>query len=195
MLSMILAITTCPALLATQEAIRQGQTKDRREDHRARRSNLIVSCVDSAEEAREIDRRQVALRNNKLYIKCNPNDASLHAFAGYFLPYPDSPYEGIVSTIIDVAPIMNWIYVDRETYQVKYGPRPDAQPNITGPFDCTRQDRRLTLDAWEGFVAVKVEDGKDTGMWALYYDRDDDGMKGKLGEGKIVLQVELCRWE
>jgi hypothetical protein len=211
---MLIALMTCPALLATSEAIRQGQTKDRREEHRARRSNLIVSCVDTSPHSREIDHRQVALKNNKvtillkflfysritltfrqLYIKCDTNDASLHPFAGYFLPYPDSTYEGIVSTITDVAPVMNWIYVDRESYEVKYGVRVDAQPNITGPFDCTRQDRRLTLEQWEGFMAVREDAGEDIGMWALYYDRDDDGLKGKLGAGKTILEVELCRWE
>jgi hypothetical protein len=90
---------------------------------------------------------------------------------------------------------MNWIYVDRETYELKYGVRVDAQPNLTGPFDCTRQDRRLTFEKWEGFVAVKIEEGDDAGMWALYFDRDDDGLKGKLGEGRTVLEVELVRWE
>jgi hypothetical protein len=86
---------------------------------------------------------------------------------------------------------MNWIYVDRETYQVKYGTRVNAQPNITGPFDCTRQDRRVTLDQFEGFMAVREEDGE----WGLYFDKDDDGLVGKLGGNRIVLEVELFRWE
>jgi hypothetical protein len=44
---------------------------------------------------------------------------------------------------------MNWVYVDKETHEVKYGVRADAQPNLTGPFNCTRQDRRLNFDGWE----------------------------------------------
>jgi hypothetical protein len=47
---------------------------------------------------------------------------------------------------------MNWIYVDRETNELKYGVRVDAQPNLTGPFDCTRQDRRLTFENWEDLL-------------------------------------------
>jgi hypothetical protein len=66
MTSMLLAMLTAPALLATNEAIRQGQTKDRREEHRARRSNLVVSCVASSPSSHEIDHRQVALKNNKV---------------------------------------------------------------------------------------------------------------------------------
>jgi len=75
MASMLIALLTCPALLATSEAIRQGQTKDRREEHRARRSNLIVSCVDPSPRSREIDHRQVALKNNKVAM---PIDISLY---------------------------------------------------------------------------------------------------------------------
>jgi hypothetical protein len=133
----------------------------------------------------------------QVYIKTDPTDDTLHPFAGYFLPYPDTtpPYEGLVSTITDEAPIMNWIFVDRSTYEVCYGVRADAQPNMTGPFDCTRQDRRLTFDKWEGFCAVKCYEGEEVGMWKLYFDVDDDGLVGKLGRRARVLEVELCRWE
>ncbi|CZR63563.1 uncharacterized protein PAC_13460 [Phialocephala subalpina] len=194
MTSMLVALLTAPALLATQEAITQGQKKDRREEHRARRCNLIVSCVDPSPESLEIDHRQVALKNSKLYVKTDPRDASLHPFAGYYLPYPDR-HEGLVTTITDVAPILNWIYVDKDTYEVKFGIKVDAHPNITGPFNCTRQDKRLTLEDWEGFVAVKQEEGEDAGMWKLYWDKDDDGLRGKLGKGRTILEIELVRWE
>jgi hypothetical protein len=130
---------------------------------------------------------------SQLYINTGSSNGSSfgHPFAGYYLPYPDTKYEGLVSTIMDEAPIMNWIYVDRDTYEVKYGVRADAQPNVTGPFDCTRQDRRLILEGWEGFVAVEEEDG----LWALYFDFDDDGLKGKVGSERMVLEVELTRRE
>lgn len=68
MASMLVALLTCPALLATQEAITQGQKKDRREEHRARRCNLVVSCVDASPQSLEIDHRQVALKNSKVII-------------------------------------------------------------------------------------------------------------------------------
>ncbi|KAB2580580.1 hypothetical protein DBV05_g754 [Lasiodiplodia theobromae] len=210
-LSMLLALTTCPAMLGTQEAIRQSQSKERREEHRARRCNLIATCVKPSIRSREINGRQVILRDNKLYIDTgtapedeenpatndhfNPTEENErrhgHPFAGYFLQYPDAEFEGLVSTITDVAPILNWIYVDRDTGEVKYGVRADAQPNVTGPFDCTRLDRRLTLDGWEGFVAVE----EYPAVWALYFDLDDDGLRGKIPFGTRVLEVELQRRE
>lgn len=86
---------------------------------------------------------------------------------------------------------MNWVYVNKATYEVKYGVRAGAQPNLMGPFDCTRQDRRLTFEGWEGWVAVEEKPG----IWALYFDRDDDGLRGKVREGTRVLEVELWKRE
>lgn len=113
-----------------------------------------------------------------------------HPFAGYFLPFPDTKYSGLVSTICDEPPIMNWIYVNHETYEVKFGTRLYAEPNYTGPFDCTRQDRRLTFGGWEGFLAVK-----EGNFWGLYFDLERDKLRSKVPEGTPVLEVELLRFE
>lgn len=113
-----------------------------------------------------------------------------HPFAGYYLAYPDAKYSGLVSTISDDPPIMNWIYIDRDSYEVKFGTRPYAEHNYNGPFDCTRQDRRLTFGGWEGFLVVQEGD-----FWALYFDRDNDLLKSKVQEGTPVLEVELFREE
>ncbi|KAF7858706.1 uncharacterized protein EAF02_011030 [Botrytis sinoallii] len=170
--SLLIALVTAPALLAN-EAIRQGQTKDRKEEHRARRCNLITSCVEASPLSLEVDHRQIILRDSK-----SMNDPTLHLFAGYYLPRPDPTTKAL------------------ETYEVEYGVRLDAQPNITGPFDCTRQDRRLTLEGWEGFCAVKKEaNGEKTGIWALYYDRDDDRLVKKLEKNRKVVEIELSRQE
>ncbi len=59
-----------------------------------------------------------------------------------------------------------------------------------GPWNCTKIDRRVTFEGWEGFVAVKEK--PDT--WALYFDREDNGLKGKVSKRK-VLEVELARKE
>ena len=193
-LSMLVALTTCPALLATQEAIRQGQQKDRKEAHRSRRCNLVMTCVKQTRWASSIDHKPVVLRNGRLIIDTTISEDSeeaAHLCTGYFLPYPDSEYEGLVTSICEEPPIMNWIYIDKDTLEVKYGVRVDAQPHITGPFDCTRQDKRLILDGWEGFVAVQQGDG----TWALHFDRDDNGLKDKVQPGTRVLEVELWRVE
>jgi hypothetical protein len=189
----LIAIVAAPALLGTQEAIRQSQSKEKREEHRARRCNLIASCVKSSLRSREINGRPIVLKDGKLWVDTGTSDGGAygHPYTGYYLPYPDSNHEGLVTTITDVAPVMNWVYINKDTYEVKYGVRLDSQPHLTGPFDCTRQDRRLTFESWEGWCAVEEAPTR----WALYFDKDDDGLKSKLAAGTRVLEIELTRKE
>jgi hypothetical protein len=85
---------------------------------------------------------------------------------------------------------LNWIYIDRDSYELKYGVRAQAQPNLTVPFDCTKHERRLTFDGWEGFYAIE----EATGAWGLYFDRDRDGLKQKA-QGRTTIEVQLSRKE
>ncbi|KAF5667863.1 hypothetical protein FHETE_5549 [Fusarium heterosporum] len=196
---MLLALTICPAMLGTQESIRQSQAKTKREEHRGRRCNLVVSCVKPSIRSRDINNKLVVLKDSKLYI-ANEHPLYNHdpknriskgyAFSGYFLPFPDSEYEGLVTSINDEN-FLNWVYVDKNTHEVKYGVRADTEGHITGPFDCTKQDRRMTCEGWEGFCAVE----ELPGVWALYYDRDDDGLRSKVAMGTRVLEIELTRRE
>lgn len=119
------------------------------------------------------------------------NDAPFgHPFEGYYLAYPGTNTAGLVSTITDEAPIMNWIYMNAETYEMKFGTRAYSEGHLTGPFDCTRQDRRLTLAGYEGFVAVK-----EGNYWALYFDWDGDRLKSKVPQGTPVVDIDLLRQE
>ena len=79
---------------------------------------------------------------------------------------------------------MNWVFVHAATHELKFGPRAASEGNATGPWDCTRQDRRLTFEGWEGFCAVREGD-----FWALYFDRDGDGLRGKVGVGTPVVEI------
>ncbi len=84
-----------------------------------------------------------------------------HLLAGYFFPYPESKWgrrgEGYVSTISDDPPQLNWIFVDRNTYEVKYGLRVEAEGHHVGPWNVSPIDRRLTFDGWEGFIVVEED--------------------------------------
>ncbi|KAI1336776.1 hypothetical protein F5Y15DRAFT_194281 [Xylariaceae sp. FL0016] len=179
-------------VFGASEGIKQIQSDARKKEHRGRKNNLIVRCLKSSQFSPNLEGRQVVLSGEKLYIDTGTDysQAFGHPFAGYYLPYPDRPYSGLVSTISDDPPVMNWIYVDRDTYEMKFGTRPWAEPNWPGPFDCSRQDRRLTFGGWEGFLVVK-----EGYFWALYFDVDRDGMKSKFPEDTPVLEVELRRVE
>jgi len=97
----------------------------------------------------------------------------------------------MVSTISDDPPQLNWIYVDRDTCEVKYGLRAESEPHIVGPWSVTPVDRRVTLEDWEGFMAVRYGPGE----WALYFDLDDNGLKGVVDAAMLRVEVELIRKE
>jgi hypothetical protein len=197
-LGILTAVAACPAIIGTTEAIRQGQRKSAKEKHRGLKTNIVAMCGTDCPEAREVDGARVVLRENKLYLAtATTNEEPGHAFAGYFLPFPDQDWgrrgEGLVSTISDEPPQLNWIYIDKGTYEVKYGLRVEAEPHLVGPWDCTRIDKRMTFEEWEGFTAVRRAQQK--GWWQLYFDRDDDGLREKVGDMTSVLEVELIRRE
>ncbi|KAI9832380.1 MAG: hypothetical protein M1819_004368 [Sarea resinae] len=203
-LGILTSIAACPAIIGTTEAVRQGTKQNAKERHRGRKTNLIVECDSTLPHSGEINGSLIVLSNNKLYIA--PRTASTtdetsipdaHPFAGYYLPYPGEDFrkrgEGLVSTISDDPPQLNWIYLDEYSFELKYGNKAESQDQTVGPFDCTMVDKRLTLDGWEGFYAVK-ESKEDGGKWALYFDYFNDGLN-EVVEGKEMLPIELVRRE
>ena len=92
---------------------------------------------------------------------------------------------------MDDPPQLNWVYVDADTYEVKYGDKVASEGHLLGPWSCTKTDRRFTFEGWEGFLAVREEEN----VWALYFDREDDGLQGKKVSGCWMLEVELMRKE
>ncbi|KAI3326749.1 hypothetical protein HD806DRAFT_416760 [Xylariaceae sp. AK1471] len=179
-------------VFGASEAIKHIQSDARKKEHRSRKNNLIVRCLKSCEYSSTLEGRRVVLSGDKLYIDTGTHHDEVfgHPFAGYYLPYPVSNASGLVSTICDEPPVMNWIYVDRWSYELKFGNRAWADDNWPVPWDYTRQDRRLTFGGWEGFLAVKEGD-----FWALYFDIDEDHLKGKVAEGTPILEVVLLRVE
>ncbi|TVY86872.1 hypothetical protein LAWI1_G006697 [Lachnellula willkommii] len=170
MASVVSLLVGMSAIFGTAEAIKETRSKARRSEHRSRKCNLVVHCPKSSQYSPMLDNRQVVLSGDKLYVDTNTCiDVPFgHPFAGYYHPYPETPYSGLISTISDDPPMMNWIYVDRDTYELKFGPRPYAEHNFKGPWDCTRQERRLTFGGWEGFCVVLEE----SGFWGVYFDID-----------------------
>lgn len=212
-LGILTAVAACPAIIGTTEAVKQGQRQNAREEHRTRRCNLTVTLLrHSRTYSPRFNGAQIVIHNSKLWVDTRPiiaaNEEHLHPYTGYFLEYPDDKAgywreqgfakgEGMVTTISDEQPpFLHWVYVHRGTGEVKHGIRKDAEEHVVGPWDVTKIDRRLTCEGWEGFVAVQEEDGCD--LWALYFDRADNGLRGegKIGnEDKRMLMVELWRKE
>ena len=130
----------------------------------------------------------------------------------FYITYPDDDREktlGLVSRISSDPPTLNWLYVNSETLEVRYGNRTESRPHYVGNWDWTTPDGKsenvaleetavgskgegLVFDGFEGWVAV--EEDKRKGHWALYFDKNDDGLQGVQGvKGKRRMNITLRR--
>ena len=148
----------------------------------------------------ELNNYIVTLRKDKLWVEAQspitrlPEEVEHHPFTGFYLAYPDDnrPYtRGMVSTISVDPPMLNWIYIDKDTLEVKYASRSSSITHHVGSFDWTSEDindSSITFDEWEGFLAVEEEEEQ----WALYFDLNDDGLK-EHKKGRKTVEVSLVR--
>ena len=122
-----------------------------------------------------------------MYIR-SQSDTAGYPFAGFYIHYPndDKPL-GLVSMVSDDPPMMNWIYVDKATLEVKYGNRTASLPHIVGEWDWTDDELGLTLEGHERFVAI--EEARN--VWAVYFDRT--GELSGLPKDKRTLDISLER--
>lgn len=90
-------------------------------------------------------------------------------------------------------PKLNWIYADKDTRELRYGPRAEARKHVIGPWDWTEDDEQgLTLNDEECLVAVEEEEGGYG--WAVYWDEDDDRLKERgIAKKHRVLRCSLER--
>jgi len=139
--------------------------------------------------------RRLILKDGVVKLSEQNQENSLHhKVTAYFLPFPNKEYDGLVSTI-DEMNMLNWIYVDGKTYRVSYGTRAEAEKgHLTGPMGLTLMadgNSKITMDGWDGYMAVEDENGE----WSLFFDKDSDGLSDKIEESltKRVAQVELHR--
>lgn len=94
-------------------------------------------------------------------------------------------------TTINKENHLHWVYIDRDTHEVRHGIKSVAVSHCTGPWDCTAINKRMIFEGWEGFVAVQEDEGEE--LWALYFDRDDDGLCGPGLIGDVQAKGKRCR--
>ncbi|KAF2124452.1 hypothetical protein P153DRAFT_302168 [Dothidotthia symphoricarpi CBS 119687] len=215
-------VTAIPIVTGVAEGVeyQKKQNAEAASETRMIKFNLNTACDVQDDIAKEeVDNGTLVLRHDKVWIVPRDQDGKplppddqvkmdppLHAFAGFYIQYPDEdrspPQRGLVSTISDDPPMLNWLYCDRATYELRYGNRTTSITHIVGEWDWTEDESNLILDGWEGFVAIDEWDGADTDpttpwgreglRWALYFDKDDNGLKGKH-KGRDMFEVMLQR--
>lgn len=132
-----------------------------------------------------VDKGQVYLDDAR-----SANRVPGHTAECFYIDYPEIEETkhlkrglGLVTTISDNPPALGWIYVDKNTHELKYGNRSQSIDHV-GPWDWSEGDERnLTLENKKGaFVAVEEGDGS----WGVYFDRDEDELERVLEEqGKL----------
>lgn len=81
--------------------------------------------------------------------------------------------------------MLNWIYIDRSTRELKYGNRTQSREHIVGPWGWDSGDDGgpggLTLSSSEAAV-LSWEDGEEGrgGGWKILWEKEEGAIKGGL---------------
>lgn len=136
------------------------------------------------------------MSKRQLWIDHPDVPAPGHRFGGYYFTYPsEEKHLGLVSTIADDPPMLNWLFVDKDTGAVRHGGRKDTLEHLIGPWGWSDDETWLTLEGKDfGFVAVEDE---ETGKWCIFLDRDQhNGGERRVTEdegGGMRIPVKLRR--
>ncbi|KAJ5274746.1 hypothetical protein N7505_003291 [Penicillium chrysogenum] len=190
-----------PTIIGVNEASKgtRDHEERRRESARQQRCHLLVQCMplDGSSQQRS------AIHNAKIYITKSASP-QLVPLNGSFYRHPDfSPgnTSGFVTITGETPPTLRWVYLDPQTHELRWGGKQDSEGNICGPFDWTQDEERITLQGWEGWMAVRLPGDEKVaeelgvenvhGLWRLFFDQNDDG--ADLPEGAEVLEVTVKR--
>lgn len=199
----ILSLAATVPLLATSTVQLQNTAQETKDNNgssvastKTNKCNLKVvpSGRMSSDVKNAVQSRRLVLKDGVVKLSAqNDNKPPHHLVTAYFLPFPNSNYDGLVTTIDDMN-MLNWVYLDSESYRVTYGTRAVAEKHLTGPMGLTVMadgQSKVTMDNWDGYMAVEDENGE----WSLYFDKDSNGLTEKIDESKVkrVAQIELHR--
>ncbi|ODN98242.1 hypothetical protein L198_03484 [Cryptococcus wingfieldii CBS 7118] len=211
----ITATALCPAIIATKQAIDGGSKGNQRAGNKSINQELYVRFPGGHPYRRKFEGARVVLMNGKLYVEHADSHFahnSIHPACGRFQSSPEYSaawakvgHKGdcLTTTTPSSTPSSSpsLIYVDLTTHELKYGPPEEAEDHYPGPWSCTEIEHRVLFEGWEGWVVVQEDAEKD--LWALYFDRSDDGLtgEGKVGDFETtgvqmrMLYVRLARRE
>lgn len=101
---------------------------------------------------------------------------------------------GLVSQVQDDPPLLNWMYIDKDTMEIKYGNRSTSIDHNIGPWDWSEDEEQVIFDDIEAaftnaFYAVERTPGK----WQLFFDMRGDQLRDYLPTKAKRVQVALHR--
>lgn len=145
-LLMLAAIPTVTGLSLAISERSKPQTLQR-ERARMRKFTMTCWCEGRSRGKAAIHDGRIVLGDGKMWIQSQKMKPSrpMYAFNGFYLDYPDDERPppaptGLVSMVSDHPPMMNWIYIDTETWEVKYGNRTMSRKHWVGNFGWTSEE-------------------------------------------------------
>jgi hypothetical protein len=189
---------TATSVLGLQEKAESTKNNGNQPEWKTEKCHMRCRATDRTPDNRKelFSGSQVVVRDGKLYVQLSTYEGKPnHPFTGYYLPYPDSNFDGLVSTISKEPPQLNWIFLHKESWQICCGLRVEADRQLPGPWGakvCSNGEKRFIMEDWEGFIAVETE---ETGLWGLYFDKYNNGLKGKVTGDWRTVEIELIREE
>ena len=101
---------------------------------------------------------------------------------------------GLVSQVQDDPPLLNWIYVDKKTMEIKYGNKSASIEHEIGPWDWTEDEVQVVFDdAKAAFINAFYAVERVPGKWQLFFDMKGDELKGYVPTNMKKVLVELHR--
>ncbi|KAI5456592.1 hypothetical protein BGZ63DRAFT_366607 [Mariannaea sp. PMI_226] len=173
----LLTIVSIPTVTGVAEAV-SAQKQQNANLTKEQEKFSLAFVMPSGSDGKLEETGTGVLVDNQLYLNLPDHPVEGHKFCGYYFKYPsEEQHLGLVSTISNDPPMLNWMYVNQDTHAVQYGGRKDTIGHVIGPWGWSKDDRYLTLEGdHDVFVAVQNEhDGK----WVVYWDPEGDMLEEK----------------
>ncbi|KAI9167878.1 LOW QUALITY PROTEIN: hypothetical protein HJFPF1_04019 [Paramyrothecium foliicola] len=194
----LLAITAIPTVIGVGQAI-SAQKKQNAAVSKEQEKFHMVAQLDDPDEPGVYEDAAVCIVKDKkagtnswsfpvqqltifvgVYLNLPDLPVAGHRFCGYYFKYPsEEQHLGLVTTISDDPPMLNWVYVNKDTHVVEFGGRKDTLEHVIGPWGWSEDEKLLTLEGnIDSFVAVREEGesgeaGGAGGRWHVCWDPEE----------------------
>ncbi|KUI55915.1 hypothetical protein VM1G_03650 [Cytospora mali] len=172
----LLVLTAIPSVIGVAEAISSQKQQNAQMKEKIKFNMTATLSIDGGPPTEA----WIVLIGGRMWIDHPQAPLPGHKFNGYYFKYPsEQGYQGLVSTISDDPPMLNWMYADKDTGAIRYGSRKETIGHVVGPWGWSEDEKFLTIDEddWR-FIAVEVEvaaGGQARKCWEVFLSRDRDG--------------------
>lgn len=97
---------------------------------------------------------------------------------------------GLVSQVQADPPLLNWVYIDGNTMELRYGNKSKSIAHHVGPWDWAEDEEGITFDDYEEFTAVEDPASK---RWQLFADMSEEAIEIYVPKGRKTMTVYLKR--